>query len=164
MSEIRTEAFDEGMAEDVIAFWVAEGAYPEDTARQRVEQVLLVALAGDATVVGALTARLVRNERLHMPMWYLAAYVAAGHRRSSVMRHLVYAARDRLRDRFVEGDDRAQGIVVEVHNRELAHLPPAEWEAVDLAFIGETASGAPVRVHYFPGAVAPPGPVLQGSA
>jgi hypothetical protein len=55
-------------------------------------------------------------------------------------------------------DTRAAGIVFEVQNEGLKLINDATWLPTDFTFIGESRRGDHVRVHYFPGAVAPEPP------
>jgi hypothetical protein len=61
-------------------------------------------------------------------------------------------------------DPRGIGIIYEVENEGLKrHFPLALWLPTEFTFIGENAKGDHVRVHYFPGALAPK-PDQAGSA
>lgn len=165
---VRIEPFSEQTAvgpEDVASFWRREGAIPEDVVQRRLGQIVLVAVTDDEAVAAVATAHVAVNARLGMPLWHFRAFVGAGYRRTSIARRFAYAGRDHLREQFVSGRDvRAGGILYELHSQELAHADQEEWRRFDFAFIGETERGDHVRVHYFPGAHAPPPPVAQGSA
>ena len=147
---------------DLVELWTGEGALPRAEAERRVGEVLLVASDADARPVGVSSAYLRNNEQLRMELWYYRAFVAKDHRKSAVAVTLAMLGRDLLRERFVSGEDtRASGIVYEVENAGLkAYFHLALWLPTEFLFIGETPRGAHVRVHYFPGALAP---MPQGS-
>jgi hypothetical protein len=143
--------------DDVLAFWAREGAVPPSEAQRRVHEVLLVAVERAEGVVGISTASLRRDPRLRMDAWHFRLFVARAHRRSNLALVLAVRARDLLERRFVTGEDtRAGGIVYEVEHEGLKrHFNTALWPRTDFTYIGENTPGDHVRVHYFPGAMAP---------
>ena len=155
----RIEALAESDAtgEDVIAMWTRERALDPDAARERVRDVVLVAIEEADGVVGVSTAWLQENPTLGMGLWNYRTFVAGDHREGDIAFLLLHATRDHLRERFTGGaDTRAQGIVFEVQNEILKRARnEAVWPTSGFAFIGEDERGAHHRVHYFPGAVAP---------
>jgi hypothetical protein len=62
-----------------------------------------------------------------------------------------------MEEQFVSGrDTRAGGLLYEVENEGLKqYFDDALWLPTDFLFLGENEHGAHVRVHYFPGALAP---------
>jgi hypothetical protein len=156
-----THVFDRGGpvdAEAVVNLWTREDAMPQDEARRRVREVLVVATHGEsADPVGVVTVYLGRSDQLGMDAWYLRAFVAAEHRLTRVAWQLVLAARFELDRRHLTGEDtRAAAMLIEVENQALMHrLDYAEWHPADFTFIGETENGSHVRVHFLPGAMVP---------
>jgi hypothetical protein len=148
---------DEVGTDAVVDLWTREDAMPADEARRRVDEVVAVATR-DGELAGIATAYLQHNAQLRMDMWYFRAFVAEKHRASRVAWSLALVTRDRLAQRFVGGvDTRGQGLVYEVENAGLKeHMDFAHWAITDVTFIGENERGDHVRVHYFPGALAPP--------
>jgi hypothetical protein len=145
-------------SEDVINLWTREGVLPGALARQRVNQVHLVAIAGQSELAGISTIYLQRSPQLRMNLWFYRTFVASPYRESELARHLTVHNRDLLEDRFASGEDtRGQGIGVEVeHERLRMHLNNAYWPQTGLTFIGEDRRGWHVRVYYFRGARVPP--------
>lgn len=144
-------------ADDVIAMWTREGAIrDEEEARRRVGEVAAVA-THDGELVGVATAYVEHNAQLGMDLWYFREFVAEAHRASRVGWSLTLVTREHLAQQFVGGHDtRASGMLMEVENEGLKeHMDYAYWAAVDFTFIGENERGDHVRVHYFPGALAP---------
>ena len=146
-------------ADDVVALWEREAAIPTEEARRRVDEVLLVATRKDAPrePIGICTVYLDRNDQLGMDLWHLRVFVATAHRMSYAAWALAMVAQDHLQQRWVSNlDDRAAGIVFEVEHEGLkTRFDEAVWIPLDFAFIGENERGDHVRVHFFPGAVAP---------
>jgi hypothetical protein len=142
---------------EVLELWASENAVPEQEARRRVHQVLMVGLDPEDRLAGISTAYLQRNAQLGMDLWYYRTYVAQKHRMGNLSLGLIWASRDHLRDRFESGEDaRAPGVLMEVENQFLkAYYNTGYWEISDFLFIGESELGAHVRVHYFPSAKAP---------
>jgi hypothetical protein len=143
--------------DDVIDLWTREGVLSVQEAQRRVGEVLLVATDADSRIAGISTMYLLRNEQLRMQLWYVRAFTAQAHRRSTVAVSLAVIGREHMQEQFLSGRDRrAGGLIYEVENEGLkAYFPDALWMPTDFLFIGENDRGAHVRVHYFPGALAP---------
>ena len=143
--------------DDLVAMWTREGVLPEAEARRRVDEVMLVAIADDGELAGVTTRYLQHNEQLRMDLWYVRAFTAEAYRKSAIATALAVRGREYLEQRFVSGTDtRAAGLIYEVESELLKRIfPNAIWKPADVLFIGENAQGAHVRVHYFPGALAP---------
>jgi hypothetical protein len=152
------DGVDEGA---VLEFWAAEQAMPAAAARERVGEVVAVAL-DEGKLVGVSTAYLSRSPQLRTQMWHCRTFVGAAHRRSMLAVALLRQTRFHLESQFELGSDtRAPGIILEVENVDLKSArTEAVWTAdwagpISWTFIGENARGDHVRVYYFPGALAP---------
>jgi hypothetical protein len=143
----------------LIDLWVSEGVLDAEEAQRRVGEVLLVAVDVAGEPAGVSSAYLQHNHQLGMDLWYYRAFAAARHQRSDIAVSLALIGRDHLSERFTSGEDvRAAGIVYEVENEGLKqYFNAALWLPTDFTFIGENERGDHVRVHYFPGALAPAG-------
>jgi hypothetical protein len=144
-------------AEDIVEVWTRENAMPAGEAQRRVQEVLMVGLDPSDRIAGVSTVYLAPNPQLGMDLWHYRTFVVAEHRMENLSLNLVWASRDRLRDRFLNGEDtRAPGILTEVENDFLkSYYNTGYWVISDFSFIGESQLGAHVRVHYFPGARVP---------
>jgi hypothetical protein len=144
-------------AEDVLELWASEGVLSGDEGLRRVPEILLVASGPAGELVGVSTAYLRRDERLRTVLWHQRSFVAGVHRQSLVGIWLGLAGRDHLQERFVSGADlTAGGLLWEVENEGLKRtFPQALWLPTDFPFVGVNARGDHVRVHWFPGAIAP---------
>jgi hypothetical protein len=143
--------------EDVVAMWTLERALTREEAERRVSELLLVAIDARGALAGVATAYLERNQQLRATLWHYRTFVPAAHRKSNVAATMAVAARDHLSERFVTGEDRrAIGVLFTVESPILQqHVPQAIWPQTGFVFVGEDARGAHVRVHWFPGALAP---------
>jgi hypothetical protein len=148
---------DAATPDDVLDLWTRERAMPEAEARRRVHEVLMVALDPSAQVAAVSTVYLERNPQLRLDLWHYRTFVAAEHRMSHLAVRLLWASRDHLRERFLNGQDsRAPGMITETENKFLkSYYNRAFWVISDFDFIGEAPNESHVRVHYFPGAKAP---------
>jgi hypothetical protein len=156
----RVELFeeqDEVSEQDIIDLWARESAVPAEEARRRVLEVLFVGIHERDGLVGIASAYLQRSPQLDLQLWYYRAFVASAHRMGNVAVQLALQGRDLLQERYVSGEDRRGcGVLYEVENEGLkTYFNQALWWPTLLTFIGETASGAHVRVRYFPGATVP---------
>lgn len=142
---------------DIVQMWVREGVLDAAEAQRRLTEVLLVGADRTGRVAGVGTAYLRGNERLRAQLWHYRTFVAPMHRRSNLAAAMAVAARDHLSERFRSGEDRsATGILFRVQSEILKrHVPQAIWPQTRFVFIGEDARGAHLRVHWFPGALAP---------
>jgi hypothetical protein len=145
----------------VIDLWEREGAVRGPEAERRVGEVLLVATQGSPEPVAVATAYVEHNAHLRMDLWYLRVFVAEAHRFGRVGWTMMMIARDYLQRRFMGGQDtRAGGVVLELENEGLMRrFDEGFWLPSEFAWIGKNQRGDHVRVHYFPGALAPGPPV-----
>jgi hypothetical protein len=159
--QFRIEPLGEGgpvTDDDVIGLWTSEGVVAEDVARRRIDQVRLVAVAGDGQVAGISSVYLDRNPRLRMDLWHYRTFVASGYRHSSLAAQLLFRNLEELEKRFISGEDtRGPGILFHLENPEVMKgLNTAVWPLTGYTFIGDNPLGAHIRVRYFEGARVPP--------
>lgn len=142
--------------QDLLDFWEREDALAPELARERIPEVVLVAL-DDANEVAAISsAYLARSKRLGMDLWHYRNFVSSRHRQALLARQLTVQTIAHLRERFVSGTDvRAAGAVIVVESEVLKAKNEAVWPASRFAFVGADDSYH-YRVQYFPGARVPP--------
>jgi hypothetical protein len=150
MVEPAAAGIDDAALVDV---WTREAGLSLDMARQRLSEVLLVAVDAQGELVGISTAYLQRNEQLGLTMWYFRAFVRAPYRGGATALRLARTGRDLLADRFASGqDDRAPGMIFEVQHRGLQRrFDHAVWPRTGFVYLGQDQRGVPVRVFFFPG-------------
>lgn len=144
-------------ADDLIAFWSGAGAMPAEEAARRVDEVLLVGVSPANAIVGIATVYLAHSELLGSDVWFFRTFVSDASRRSNLATAFVLTARDHLSQRFAGGvDRRGSAMVMEVENEGLKRaFPRGYWVTTGFHLLGISARGAHVRVHWFPGALAP---------
>lgn len=144
-------------ADDVVDLWTREHVLDPEEAERRVAEIVVVATDAQDRLVGVCTVYLQANDQLRSELWYTRGFVAAAHRKSGLGMALGAAVRDHLVERYRSGADRRGiGILWVVENEVLKRVfPQAIWPRMQFAFIGEDEAGSHVRVHYFPGALAP---------
>lgn len=144
--------------EDVIDLWRRESALPDpQEADRRVSEVQIVALDPNDRVAAVSTAFVEPYEQLGMEVWNLRGFVATEHRMGNLATRILWATRDHLRELDTSGrDTRASAVIVVVQNELLmTYFNRAFWVYSDFFYVGDSARGAHIRVHYFPGAQAP---------
>lgn len=146
--------------ERVVEFWVGNGALPEDQARERLAEVVHVAIDSDGTLAGVSTTYLERNAQLRLQMWHQRGFVGEPHRHSAIGMQFAIRGIDHFEDGFTSGrDTRAPGIIQEIENPGIKRYFNRGTEpATDMTFIGENERGDHVRVHWFAGAIVPARP------
>ena len=144
---------------DVIDLWRRETGMPDEEAKRRIHELLLVATL-DGRLAGVSSAYLQLEPQLGMSLWGYRAFVAASHRMETIALSLALVGYGHLRDRFLSGvDRRASGVLYVVENEGLQQrFADAIWPRTGFTFIGENERGDHVRVRYFPGALAPDPP------
>jgi len=140
--------------QDVIDFWLREGAVEPTEAERRAGEIELVVLGEDDKILGVGTAYLAHNRQLGTLMWHARGFVDPSERRSMVGGRIGVWIVKVLAERFQSGTDtRAPGIMFEVENPDLKKFfPEAVWQPDDHTFIDQDDLGRHVRVHWFAGA------------
>jgi hypothetical protein len=144
-------------ADDVVAAWVGTKALSPRQAQERARELLMIATDSDGGPAAMCTAYLARNAQLRAQVWHLRVFVMPAHRKPGLALGMSLAAREHLVERWVSGQDRrGLGILMEVEHRGLKRrYSKGRWTPPEFLFIGQNEYGDHVRVHYFPGALAP---------
>ena len=156
---VRFAETDSVTDQELLDFWQQEGALPPELARERIPEVVLVALGEGNEVVAISSAYLARAERLGMDLWHYRNFVSGRHREARLAQQLTIQTTGYLRERFVSGEDvRGAGVYIVVESEILKTAKnEAVWPASRFAFLGEDETHH-FRVQYFPGARVPPPP------
>jgi hypothetical protein len=154
----RLELFDqqdEVTPGQIADLWQRETGMPEEEVARRLHEVLFVVL-DDGELIGISSAFLSRNDRLRMDLWHYRVFVLGSHRRGHLAIELMNRGREHYEELFTSGRDRrGAGVIAEAEGPELQAANYAVWRRTLMAFIGVNERGWPVRVRYFPGALAP---------
>ncbi len=142
-------------ADDLVAFWLREGAIPDaERARERLSQVVLHARAPDGDIAAVCTAYLAQAPQLRQPMYHYRSFVGARWRHTLLVRRLFKAAWAVLEDYARAHGFPAIGVAVELENPRFAKFGGANrpvWHS-GLIYVGKNQRGLDVRIRYFDGA------------
>lgn len=143
------------LVEQVISLWLAHKVLTEPQARQRAEELLLVAVdEGNEAVAGVCTTYLRTPPALKMPLWHFRTFVGPEYRQKDVAFHLLHLALDYHESRFTSGADTSgRGLYMEIESPIIKrHRNEAVWPSSGMVFVGYNARGDHCRVRWFPGA------------
>jgi len=161
---------DPELERDAISFWskreklLPRGVNPEARAKQ------LCALAyRDGEVAGVATATLELVPRLRCRMAVYRCAVAIGMRRKPLSWTITDYSREVLEQWSLENpDEKVMGLLAVMQAREFVERYPQIVAPANMAFVGFTQNGYPVRVAWFKHAALPtewpPRPSRQGPA
>jgi hypothetical protein len=108
---------DPEVREEIIRFWLSERVLSEQQARQRVDQVFLVARDLDTNIVGLNTVYKQNSRQLDNYFYYYRTYVSPRARKLQMTAEMLLEARDYFEARYVDKTDtEAIGMFLEVEN------------------------------------------------
>ncbi|MEP7043108.1 MAG: hypothetical protein ABI843_08590 [Dokdonella sp.] len=141
-------------SEAIRAFWLREGAINDEAQiGERVKQVVMHACSADGSVAGVCTAVVATPVQLGQPMYYWRTFVGANWRSTSLVMSLLKRSCTLLEEYARAHDYPCIGVVLELENtrfREKGRM--AQWWNPRFVYIGRSARGLDMRVHYFKGA------------
>ena len=144
----------EEQKKEIITFWTADNALNEDQAKQRVDQIALVARGEQNEIIGVSTMVKRLYEPIGKTFWVFRAFVGEKYRQQGVVLQLINQAKEDLNARFNEGKDpEVIGILLKVQSPILMkHFPQATWPRTQFHYVG-TEDGCHIRISYFDGAM-----------
>jgi len=152
----------EAVCDEIVNFWLTEGALPDrQSAADRARQLLVVARDESGNVAGVSTVFPTHVKRLGFACFYYRTFVGRGHRsiglRSTrLWQQILLESYRALNERFRAGHDpEVLGIYMEIENPTVMRtLNEAIWNdrRMNVVFIGKTPAGHHVRPWYFEGA------------
>ncbi|WP_424963264.1 hypothetical protein [Ekhidna sp.] len=147
------EKLTEDRKQEVINFWTSEKALSEEQAKQRVDQIVLVARGEQDQIIGVSTMVKRLYEPIGKTFWVFRAFVAEKYRQQGVVLQLISSAKEELNARFYDGKDpEVIGILLKVQSPILMkHFPQATWPRTQFHYVG-TEDGCHMRISYFDGA------------
>lgn len=145
---------DAGDADDLLAFWKRDDAIPDEAqAQARLKQVVLLARDGDGEIAGVCTALPMTPPQLGQPMYFWRAFVIPKWRSTRLVGTLLSKSCDLLAAYARAHDYPSIGVLLELENERFRNVGrKAQWVHPRFAYIGKSARGLDVRVHYFKGA------------
>lgn len=147
-------AISDGDGADLLAFWKEHGAIPDaSVAKARLAQVVLLARDGDGAIAGVCTALLMTPPQLGQPVYFWRSFIAPAWRKTRLIGTLLDQSCTFLGDFAREHAFPAIGVLLELENERFKTIGrKAEWVHPHFTYIGKSARGLDVRVHYFRGA------------
>jgi len=135
---------------EIVNFWVDEGALKKERANERVDEIALVARGDEGQIIGVSTIVKRKYEPIGKTFWIFRAFVAEKYRQQGVVLQLVGQAKEDLNKRFAGGSDpEVIGILLKVQSPILMkHFPQATWPRTQFHFVG-IEDGCHMRISYF---------------
>jgi hypothetical protein len=155
--EVVRGALPEERAQQVLDFWSTHGALEGEAARQRLPEVLCVAVDDDGRVAGVNSALAEEISPVGRRLWRYRAFLpGAGDELAAAMFNTAF---DALAEGFDPDEPGPIGVCLTVGDRaEMERRPEAVWPAEELFFAGYTEDGSQLRIRYFWNAKIAPGP------
>jgi hypothetical protein len=146
---------DPEVREEIIRFWLFEKVLPEEQARQRVDQVFLIARDTENKIVGINTVYKQYNEQLENFFYYYRTYIAPRARKLQMTGEMMLEVKDYLEARYIDNSDtEVIGMFLEVENEAIKkQLNQAIWPGINFVYIGKNQRGDHLRVYYFKNAL-----------
>lgn len=136
------------------AFWQAEGALNgAERIAARLPQVVMYARAANGEIAGVCTADRVVAPRLGQPVYYWRTFTAYAWRAKFPVKALLLRSCELLEEFARARKFPAIGVLLELENSIFkGKARNAVWRNPRFVYIGQSARGMEVRVHYFRGA------------
>jgi hypothetical protein len=144
-------------AEQILAFWAAHGALEGEAARQRLHEVICVALDEAGEIIGVNSAHAEEVASVGRRFWRYRSFVPAAD--EELAAGMFNAAFDVLGEGFDPDVPGPVGLCVTVADpAEVERRPEAVWPAEQLFFAGYLDDSSQLRLRYFWNAKIGPGP------
>jgi hypothetical protein len=153
--EVARGVLDDERSQQVLSFWTEHGALSEDAARERLPDVVCVALDDAGEIVGVNAVREAMPRPPARPMWVYRAFLAGDP--EDLWTEMFTAAFDALEREFDVARGGPLGVCVLLDAAEAARRQEALWPEEDLIYAGQLADGRQVRLRWFWNAPAEPG-------
>jgi hypothetical protein len=154
--EVVRGKLDDDLRDQVAGFWERTGALEGDLARERLADVVCVALDEAGEVAGVNSVREETIPLVDRPFWVYRSFLPGGSIELSTQ--MFNAAFNALEQGFDRGGSGPLGLCVMVRDRvEMQHRAEAVWPETQLLFAGYTPQDEQVRIRYFWGAKVGPG-------
>lgn len=153
--EVVRGALDNGRSEQIVEFWLEHGVLSEEAARERLPEVVCLALDGSGRIVGVNSVYEAMPRPPARPMWVYRSFIAADS--DGLWTEMFTAAFDVLEEEFDPERGGPIGVCALLSEHESAQRPDAIWPDEDLIYAGYLADGRQVRVRWFWEATSEPG-------
>lgn len=148
------QAMQPADAEAIRAFWRSERALTDEAQMaERLQQVVLHAVDAAGHVAGICTAVPAMPQPLGQPMYFWRCFVGARWRSTPLVMSLLKRSCALLESYAIANDYPCIGVLLELENARFRDKGrTAAWWNPRFTYIGRSARGLDLRVHYFKGA------------
>ena len=149
------------LKQEIIQFWVSEGALQPPQAQARVSQVLqIIRQQGPEDQLGAImgicTAELLFVEHMQISFFNYRSYIGQNYRSMGLVKALLASSYLLLNQDYASGKQtEALGLLLDIENPLLKQRKGAVWGNYKFTFIGLSPKGNHIRVAYFENAQLP---------
>lgn len=148
------------LAAEATAFWLRHGALDETKAQARSAELVAVAHDPSGALCAVSTASLRAVPQLGLRCFYARMFIAPRQRSPYLARELLAeSVRTLASDARVSLPDGPKGLWLEIQNPKIQRsIRDLVWRVreFDFAYVGRSAQGHALRVHYFAGQRLPP--------
>lgn len=149
-------ALADDRAEQILGFWASRGALEGEQARQRLPEVVCVAMDPDGAVIGVNSARAEETPPVGRRFWRYRSFIPDGGRELEAA--MFNAAFEALGEGFDPDVPGPLGLAVAVTDRSrMEARPEAVWPEEELFYAGYLDDGSQLRLRYFWNAKIGPG-------
>lgn len=148
------QAMQPADAEAIRAFWRDERALTDEAQmNERLKQVVLHALDADGRLAGVCTAMAATPPSLGQPLYFWRCFVGARWRSTPLVMSLLKRSCALLEDYAAAIGHPCIGVLLELENARFRDKGRAAvWWNPRFTYVGRSARGLDLRVHYFKGA------------
>jgi hypothetical protein len=155
--EVVRGAVDERRSEQIMALWAKHGALEGEEARQRLSEIVCVALGEDGDVIGVNSARAEELPPVRRRFWRYRSFIPGGGEELGAA--MFRTAFDALAEGFDPDGPGPVGLALVVTDRdEIERRTEAVWPVEELFYAGYLPDGRQLRLRYFWNAKIGPGP------
>jgi hypothetical protein len=153
--EVVRRTLDDRRSQQILKFWTDSGALSEEAGRDRLADVVCVALDGSEEIVGVNSVYEAVPRPPARPMWVYRSFLAKDS--DELWTEMFTVAFDALDSEYEPSRESPLGVCVLLDGAEAARRPEALWPEEDLIFAGHLPDGRQVRLRWFWDAPAEPG-------
>jgi hypothetical protein len=155
--EVVRGALGEARAQEILALWSEHGALEGEEARQRLPEVVCIALGGSGEVIGVNSAHAEEIPLVGRRLWRYRSFLpGVAEELSAEMFNAAFAA---LGEGFDPDAPGPIGLAVNVtESADIEGRPEAVWPEEELVYAGYLPDDSQLRVRYFWNAKIGPGP------
>lgn len=140
---------DEAVANELVSFWAKHGILGADLSEHRSKQAVFVIRHDENAIVGVSTAVKIFHQPLRSYVYLYRCFIAPSARIAGLETMLTAKTKDYLESIHQEEEPIAVGFLLVAQSESLKKYNKAVWPGLNMMFIGNTATGDPIRICYF---------------